>query len=465
MPTVLVFLIDLLLAAAAVEGAGLLDRQLPGHAESTLGLEGTTVAAVVAAFTAALGAYLTGLHAPTLILQHKQVVARTGLVAVGTALATLVVAYFVWYQPIGRTGLLFIGLLTFALLTAWRLIYARFIANGPRVPMVVLGTGPVEQRFARRINGLEHTRYVVRGLLEGGELDPGEVGEGTLGIPVPEGVEVPPVLGGIGDAVELCQREAIHHAVVVGATGLSDTQVAALSALQAHGVRVHTAGTVWMTVALQVPIDLVDARWVLNTFEQLDRPGAMAAKRLLDLGVASVGLLLFALMFPVLWPLQRLLDPGPFFYSQDRVGFGGAVFRVHKIRTMRVAEREEQRWAATNDDRTTRLGRLLRRTRIDEFPQFWNVLRGEMSLVGPRPEQPKIVEQLEDEIPYFGYRHLVKPGITGWAQIHQGYAASVDESALKLSYDLYYVGRLSLLMDLDIMLRTAFVMAARIGSR
>ncbi|MCA9102033.1 MAG: sugar transferase, partial [Planctomycetales bacterium] len=165
------------------------------------------------------------------------------------------------------------------------------------------------------------------------------------------------------------------------------------------------------------------------------------------------------------WPLQKILDPGPFFYSQDRVGVAGAVFRVHKVRTMRVAEREEQRWAAANDDRTTALGRLLRRTRIDEFPQFWNVLRGEMSLVGPRPEQPKIVEQLEREIPFFAYRHLVKPGITGWAQIHQGYAASVDESAVKLSYDLYYVGRLSILMDLDIMLRTAFVMVARIGSR
>ncbi|NJK31372.1 MAG: sugar transferase [Deltaproteobacteria bacterium] len=138
---------------------------------------------------------------------------------------------------------------------------------------------------------------------------------------------------------------------------------------------------------------------------------------------------------------------------------------MHKIRTMRVAPQQEQRWAAKDDDRTTRFSRLLRRTRIDELPQFWNVLRGEMSLVGPRPEQPKIVEQLERDIPYFGYRHLVKPGITGWAQIHQGYAASVDESAIKLAYDLYYVGRMSVLLDVDIMLRTAFVMLARIGSR
>lgn len=465
MPTVLVFLIDLLLAALAVEGAGIIDRQLPGHGDATLGLQGTTVAATAAAFSAALGAYLTGLHAPNLLLERKQVVTRVALVAVATALATLIVAYFVWYQPIGRTALVFVGLLTFVALVGWRLIYGRFLAKGPRLGMVVLGTGSVERRFAARLNALAHTRYVVAGFLEEGE-DGDETGRGEEASASRESLAgAPPVLGSIEDASEVLRSEGLHHAVVIGVPKLSDAQVRAMSELQAQGIRVHTAGAVWMNVALQVPIDLVDARWVLNTFEQLDRPMVLAAKRLFDLGVATVGLVAFAAMLPILWPLQKLLDPGPFFYSQERVGAGGQVFRVHKVRTMRVAEREEQRWAAADDDRTTGLGRLLRRTRIDEFPQFWNVLRGEMSLVGPRPEQPKIVEQLERDIPYFGYRHLVKPGITGWAQIHQGYAASVDESAVKLSYDLYYVGRLGIVMDLDIMLRTAFVMVARIGSR
>jgi exopolysaccharide biosynthesis polyprenyl glycosylphosphotransferase len=466
MPTIFVFLLDLLLTALAVEAAGWIVR-LSFHADATLGLEGTTVAASAAMFTSALGCYLTGLHAPSLLLQRNQIIARTALVSVSAVLSTLVIAYFVWYQPIGRTGLVLVGALTFVLLTAWRLLYARFIAKGPRIPMLVLGRGPVERRFAGRLNGLAHTRYEIRGFVEGGELMtalPPDTKAVVLGEPIPDQPE-PPVLGVLADALEICQREQITHAVIVGISGLSEAQVRAMSQLQAHGVRVSTAGILWMNVASQVPIDMVDARWVLNTFEQLDRPVVLAAKRLLDLIVAGVGLLVLAAMFPVLWLLQRIDSPGPFFYSQDRVGVAGQVFRVYKIRTMRVAEREEQRWASKTDDRTTSFSRLLRRLRIDEFPQFWNVMRGEMSLVGPRPEQPKIVEALERSIPFFSYRHLVKPGITGWAQIHQGYAASVDESAVKLAFDLYYVGRLSILMDLDIMLRTAFVMLARIGSR
>lgn len=475
MPTVLIFLIDLLLAALAVESAGWIVR-FGFHPEATLGLTGTTVAATAAVLTSAFGCYLTGLHAQSLLLQRKQIIARTAFVSIAAVLATLTVAYFVWYQPIGRTGLVLIGALTFVLLTGWRLLYAGFIAKGPRIPMLVLGHGPVERRFALRLNTLAHTRYVVVGLL-GDDERPSEPRAGAdeglpsersgvvLGVPLPEGLEPPPLLGRLGEALAVCEHHGIGHALVVGVRGLSPEQVRAMSLLQAHGVRVHTAGAIWMNVALQVPIDLVDARWVLNTFEQLDRPGVIAGKRLIDLGVSAIGLLIFGLLFPFLWVIQRLDDPGPFFYSQERVGVAGKIFRVHKIRTMRVAPQHDQRWAAQDDDRTTRFGRLLRRTRIDELPQFWNVVRGEMSLVGPRPEQPKIVEALERDIPYFGYRHLVKPGITGWAQIHQGYAASVDESAVKLSYDLYYVGRMSILLDLDIMLRTAFVMLARIGSR
>lgn len=474
MAPVLVFLIDLVLAVLAVESSAGLVRWA-FHPEAILGFQGTTVAASASVGVAALGTYLTGLHSPAVLLQHRQIVARTALVSVGVVLTMLVVAYFVWYTPIGRTSLIIVGVLTFLFLVSWRLLFGWFLARGPRVPMLVLGTGRVERRFAARLNTLAHTRFEVCGFVEDASREParrpGESGPDpsasgvVLGVPLPANIEIPPVRGQIDDALELCRREGIAHAVVVGASGLSDAQVRAMTELQAHGIRVHTAGTVWMDVALQLPIDMVDARWVLNTFEQLDRPVVLAAKRLVDVVCASLGLLVFAPMMPFLWLIQRIDDPGPFFYSQARVGAAGREFRVHKIRTMRVSQDGEQRWAGTRDDRTTRFSRLLRRLRIDEFPQFWNVLRGDMSLVGPRPEQPKIVDQLEREIPYFGYRHLVKPGITGWAQIHQGYAASVGESAVKLSYDLYYVGRLSVLMDLDIMLRTVFVMVARIGSR
>ena len=469
MPTVLVFLLDLLLTAIAVEAAGWITR-VALYPDATFGLVGTTVASTTAVFAAALGTYLTGLHSAAVLIQPKQVIARSAFVAFVVMIVTSVVTYFVWYVPIGRIAIGLAGAAAFVLLVSWRLLYGRFLATGPRVGMVVLGTGPVERRFAQRLNALPHTRYVVRGFLADDTVTPEPEPEVRTaeaeGEAAPGLAEMPPTLGSIDEVVAICEREALDHAVVVGVAGLSPAQVEAMSRLQAHGIRVHTAGSIWMNVALQVPIDMVDARWVLNTFEQFDRPGVFAAKRLIDLGISAFGLTLFGLGLPWLWLIHKLDSRGPFFYSQDRVGVGGKVFRVYKVRTMRVAPPgAEQRWAAQADDRTTRFTRLLRRTRIDEFPQFWNVIRGDMSLVGPRPEQPAIVAQLEREIPFFGYRHLVKPGITGWAQIHQGYAASVDESAIKLSYDLYYVRRLSVLMDLDIILRTAFVMIARIGSR
>jgi lipopolysaccharide/colanic/teichoic acid biosynthesis glycosyltransferase len=221
-----------------------------------------------------------------------------------------------------------------------------------------------------------------------------------------------------------------------------------------------------MNAARQLPLDLVDTRWVLAAFEQIDRPLVRKLKRVIDLAVAGTGLVVLAALWPALWLLVRLDSPGPVLFAQERVGHRGRAFRLYKVRTMTHASAgAPARWARQGDARITRVGGVLRRLRIDELPQLWNVLRGDMSLVGPRPEQPAIVEELQRHIAFFDYRHLVKPGITGWAQIHQGYAASVEASAVKLSYDLYYVGRHSLAMDLDIILRTLFVMAARIGSR
>jgi lipopolysaccharide/colanic/teichoic acid biosynthesis glycosyltransferase len=221
----------------------------------------------------------------------------------------------------------------------------------------------------------------------------------------------------------------------------------------------------WMNLAHRVPVELMDDRWVLDTFDRLDRPMVRELKRVFDLFVSGLGLVILLTLTPLLFFLVRLESPGPFLFRQVRVGQGGRPFRICKIRTMVDQPAGEARWTGTDDVRTTRVGRILRRFRMDELPQLINVLRGEMSLVGPRPEQPEIVAQLRRKISYYDYRHLVKPGITGWAQIHQGYAASVEESALKLAYDLYYVCRHSLALDLDILLRTLYVMVARIGSR
>jgi lipopolysaccharide/colanic/teichoic acid biosynthesis glycosyltransferase len=179
-------------------------------------------------------------------------------------------------------------------------------------------------------------------------------------------------------------------------------------------------------------------------------------KRILDILGGAVGLLIFVITYPFL-ALAVFIDSGmPVFYSQPRLGRGGHIFTIYKYRTMRQdAEADgEIRITLENDPRVTRVGNFLRRTRLDELPQFWNVLRGEMSLVGPRAERPELVAEYQKQIPFYRARLLVKPGLTGWAQINYGYVASVTETAVKIEYDLYYIKHRTLNMDFQIMLRT-----------
>jgi lipopolysaccharide/colanic/teichoic acid biosynthesis glycosyltransferase len=188
-------------------------------------------------------------------------------------------------------------------------------------------------------------------------------------------------------------------------------------------------------------------------------------KRGLDLAVAiPVGLVLLPVL-PLVALAIRLDSPGPIFYSQVRVGYRDCTFRIYKFRSMRQdAERSGAVWAASEDERVTRVGRVLRATRIDEIPQLWNVLRGDMSLVGPRPERPEFTAILEDEFPGFRLRTGAKPGLTGWAQVCAGYCRTVADSRLKLEYDLYYLMHRSVALDLLILLRTIPVVIGRRGS-
>jgi lipopolysaccharide/colanic/teichoic acid biosynthesis glycosyltransferase len=153
--------------------------------------------------------------------------------------------------------------------------------------------------------------------------------------------------------------------------------------------------------------------------------------------------------------LIKLDSPGPVLYKQDRVGKNGRPFKLMKFRSMRTdAEKDGPVWAKTDDDRTTRVGRIIRKIRVDEIPQFWNILRGDMNFVGPRPERPHFVAQLAQEIRYYDQRHLIAPGLTGWAQINYPYGASIDDAKQKLQYDLYYMKNQCLALDATIMFET-----------
>jgi exopolysaccharide biosynthesis polyprenyl glycosylphosphotransferase len=227
---------------------------------------------------------------------------------------------------------------------------------------------------------------------------------------------------------------------------------------QARGVQVSWMPNLYERLFRCVPIQYVDPVWALSVmqgqpvFERLQ----LASKRLLDLVLAAVGLVAFA-PFSLLVSLAIRLDsPGPVLYRQVRSGRAGIPFTILKFRTMiHNAEQDGQaRWATEGDHRITRVGRFLRKTRLDEVPQLINVLRGEMSIVGPRPERPEFIEILEQEIPFYRTRLMAKPGLTGWAQIHYSYGNSVLDALIKLQHDFYYMNHWSLLLDIYIIYRT-----------
>lgn len=252
--------------------------------------------------------------------------------------------------------------------------------------------------------------------------------------------------------------------------GPAGDPVPSLPALQdesLHGIRMFNEAGFWEHCLGRVNLDRIDRGWFLSGGGFSDNRLSMVGKRLIDI---LVSLLLLAVTFPLMLVVAlavKLDSPGPLLYRQRRVGLHGQPFTLLKFRSMR-ADAEAggtPRWAAQKDDRVTRVGRFIRSTRIDELPQLFNVLGGEMSLVGPRPERPHFVEQLATVIPFYRERARVKPGITGWAQVNYPYGASIEDAREKLSYDLYYLKNRGLLLDLLILVSTIRVILFREGAR
>ncbi len=227
-----------------------------------------------------------------------------------------------------------------------------------------------------------------------------------------------------------------------------------------HGTRLTSFPDLIEQETKAIPLDLIDATWLLGDGWDLRNHMAETVKRVFDIFLSLLGVVFCAPIYLGLALLIKLTSAGPIFYSQNRVGRFGVCFRIYKFRTMRVdAEKVGAQWASKNDPRVTWYGGLLRKSRLDETPQFFNILLGHMSFVGPRPERPEFVESLEQELPFFSCRHLVRPGLTGWAQINYRYGASVADSKRKLEYDLHYVRHLSLGLDIEIILRTVLAIA------
>jgi sugar transferase (PEP-CTERM system associated) len=235
--------------------------------------------------------------------------------------------------------------------------------------------------------------------------------------------------------------------------------------LRLRGVVIEDAGAVMERLLGRLPLDGLNPSSLIFTQGFNVKASQQILRRIVSITVSFIALTICLPFIPFIILAVRLSSPGPIFYRQTRVGLRGRPFSVIKFRTMRQdAEEQGAVWATRNDPRVTSLGRFMRMTRLDEIPQLWNVLRGEMGFVGPRPERPEFVRLLASEIPFYELRHMIRPGITGWAQVRYQYGASLDEAKQKLEYDLYYVKHLSLGLDLLIMFETIKTIILRRGA-
>jgi sugar transferase (PEP-CTERM system associated) len=265
---------------------------------------------------------------------------------------------------------------------------------------------------------------------------------------------------------QMASETSIDRIVIALDDRRGELPVDGLLSMRFRGVTIEEVGSVLERLTGKLQLDGLRPSDLLFCEGFRMKPSQQFLLRIASTLVAAIGLILFLPLFPFVVLLVRLSSPGPVFFRQERVGLNGKIFNVYKFRTMVVnAEAEGAQWAQKNDPRVTRMGQFMRKTRLDEVPQLWNVLRGDMSFVGPRPERPEFVSWLAQELPFYDVRNMIRPGLTGWAQIRYGYGATLEQSREKLAYDLYYVKHQTLGLDLLIMFETIKTILRRRGAQ
>lgn len=263
--------------------------------------------------------------------------------------------------------------------------------------------------------------------------------------------------------VEVVRAQAATVLVLSGPAQVDERIVDQAAVLHEAGVRVRTQSLFYEEWLGKIPVADLGRVSLFFDIGEVHRIRFGRAKRIVDVAAGLVGVIVLALAVPLVFVGNLVGNRGPLFYAQDRVGRGGSVFRILKFRSMRDSPPEATDWTTRDDPRITSFGRILRVSHLDELPQVWNILRGDLSLVGPRPEQPRYVADLVEKLPFYDLRHIVRPGLTGWAQVNYGYAGDERDALEKLQYDFHYLRRQSLLFDLRVLGRTTRAVLGREG--
>jgi sugar transferase (PEP-CTERM system associated) len=398
--------------------------------------------------------YYNDFYDLTLVHSNRELVVRL-LQAAGAASIVLAALYFLRPQLMIGNGIFVSALFVFLIaILGWRLAFNRVTGSLQLEERVLfVGTGEAARKVARQILDQHDFGYRIIGFIDD---DASRIGERIVN---------PAIVGTPADIEQLIARHHVDRIVV----GLEDRRgklpVQELLRAKMAGIRVEDATTTYERLTGKILIDDLRPSWLI--FSDGFRVSRLMRlmKRSIDLTLSLI-MVILAMPAMLITALAILIEDGrPVLYRQDRVGENGRAFTLSKFRSMRKdAENGTPMWAKDGDDRVTTVGRIIRKTRLDELPQLWNVIRGNMSFVGPRPERPYFVEELSRDIPFYQQRHAVKPGITGWAQVKYRYGSSREDATEKLRYDLYYIKHLSIFFDLTIVFDTVKVVLFRKGA-
>ena len=389
--------------------------------------------------------YLFDLYDFIVMHNRRELVLRL-VQALGLAWIGLAILFYAYPQLMLGRGVSLIALpLAIALMVGWRISIHWFLGHpdfGERI--LIVGSGNLAVAVAHEVLNRPDAGYRIVGFV-GTNAD--QMGKSLIN---------PRVIGLTDDIEETVKREGIDRIVVAMGERRGQLPTTNLLKLSLSGdVSIEEGASFYERVTGRVSLDMIRPSWLIFTGRGRQAKLAAMTRNAMHRLVALIGLLV-SLPLGVLTAILIKVDSrGPVFYRQERVGKNGRPFVLTKFRSMKVdAEKAGPVWASKGDERTTRVGRMIRKMRIDEIPQFWNILRGEMSFVGPRPERPHFVAQLAEEIPYYEQRHLIAPGLTGWAQIKYPYGDSVEDARQKLQYDLFYIKNYSLVLDALILFET-----------
>ena len=375
--------------------------------------------------------------------------------ALGATSIVLSLLYYLFPALVlGRGIVMIAAILITVVVIGWRIALSWFARQvGPRERLLLVGTSAAGIALAKELHRRQELGIQIVGFVDN---DPARVGESLFN---------PAVIGTIDDIPEIVRSRSIDRVVVSLADARGKLPMEKLLEMRTAGVTFHHMASVYEEYTGKIAVENLRPSWLIFSSGFRKSLWREAVKRAIDVVASLVALIVFSPVVLLLCGLVRLTSPGAALYSQSRVGLQGKLFTVYKLRSMR-ADAEAGTgavWAKRGDTRVTPLGRFMRRSRLDELPQLWNVLRGDMSLVGPRPERPEFVQDLEVQIPFYGQRHVVKPGLTGWAQVRYTYGASVEDAMEKLQFDLFYIKNFSISLDLFIIFETVKTVVLRRG--